>query len=134
MKPATPLPWVIGMREGMAAAMYGVNISSEHFNRPGVVDGRGSVAEVRGPVTVEQAAENAAYIVHAANAYPELVAALRDLLSNGQAIRRGFCEPNPYRKNSESYRDWESSASENADIFDTTEKTARALLAKLGEG
>ena len=84
-KPATPLPWILATREGMAA-QYGACIFSEHYNRPGVVDGRGSVAEVRGPGTVESANQNAAYIVTAANAYPTLVSAIRAALAIGQVV------------------------------------------------
>ena len=110
-KPATPLPWIVATREGMAAQQYGACIYSEHFNRPGVVDGRGSVAEVRGPGTVESANQNAAYIVHACNAYPELVATLRK--AEALAVK--------------SQRDG-LTMEDTGDFLDE----ARALLAKLG--
>ena len=88
-KPATPLPWTIE-----TDAMYGAKVLGPTIN--GAQD------------ILSQSGANAAYIVAACNAYPELVAALRHLVN--MAMTR------------------DDQAREDALC------TSRALLAKLGEG
>ena len=81
IKPATPLPWY-------------QHTSADQFKKPVIVSrpgaGRGCVTrivEFPSNLSCEQA--NAAYIVHACNAYPELVAALRECLTDdGAAAER----------------------------------------------
>jgi hypothetical protein len=87
-KPATPLPWT--------------DIDGLHN---GIVGRSASSLRVAKEVKF---ADDRAYIVHAANAYPELVAALRQLVTHMDAIV-------PATK---------QNARDNA----------RSLLAKLGEG
>lgn len=70
MNPATPLPWIVGR-------------DSKTHNRPtrnwetGIDNGDVPVADACGASQAE-AHQDAAYIVHACNAYPKLVAALRE--------------------------------------------------------
>ena len=68
MKPATPLPWTI--------SKYG-QISENGADEPLSVAGGVSVPSGTHNPQVVVAKQNAAFIVHACNAYPELVAALR---------------------------------------------------------
>lgn len=74
MKPATALPWAVGR-------------DSCTHNRPTrfweteIYTGTLPVADACGS-SQEEAKQDAAYIVHAANAYPELVAALRACLQS----------------------------------------------------
>ena len=73
-KPATPLPWksdspmAIDRDRKRAITVYGTPIA-----------GVANMIEYGGPHS--KAYDDAAYIVHASNAYPELVAALRYLAS-----------------------------------------------------
>lgn len=93
-KPATPLPW---------------RVSPAHAAQVQQESGVCRVADCFHADT--------AYIVHAANAYPELVAALRESIQayRLQAIR-------------------DSADIEVRDGWAKLEENARALLAKLGEG
>ncbi len=70
-KPATPLPWLIEHDDRGTAFVRGSDM------RPGnaVYNSRRTAGKL-----------NAAYIVHAANAYPELVAALRKALNQLDAL------------------------------------------------
>lgn len=61
-QPATPLPWVV-VKDGAYTVIDSVPPNAKRF---GVVRYIG-----------EPTAQNAAYIVHAANAYPKLIEALR---------------------------------------------------------
>lgn len=89
-KPATALPWEY---------WESTNADDPAYNR---IDGA-THAGVANIAAWADGAQDAAYIVHAANAYPELVAALRACIHNDQNnMRAGSAE-------------------------------ARALLAKLGE-
>ncbi len=71
-KPATPLPWTVE---------HGNHVIGGNQERSRVAVGSLSVAEYR------VADQNAAYIAHAANAYPRLVEALREL---AEASGRGI--------------------------------------------
>src|SRR3990167_6932700 len=89
--PATPLPWA-----AMPAPERGFNdrasVHSPHFDRPGVVSGQGSIGEIcGGDAGRDGSTQNAAYISHAANAYPKLVAAL-SLLVNPLAPRHAVSD------------------------------------------
>lgn len=105
-KPATPLPWTL---------------SSEHVSNPNwhptsLFSFDRLIARVdltNGP-SGEDGAANAAYIVAACNAFPELVAALRNVMAGfvGDRGARNLLG---------------TDAGKHAD-------EARALLAKLGEG
>ena len=106
MKPATPLPWTI--------SKYG-QISENGADEPLSVAGGVSIPGGTHNPQVKVAKENAAYIVHACNAYPELVAALRASLD----MYAPFQEQD----------DAEQGANHGADVL----RTARALLARLGE-
>lgn len=90
-KPATPLPWSTGPA------------IADCFPLHGRIDAVGSVARGR----------DAAYIVHACNAYPELVAALQQVAGRPRA---------------------EDDGEVTADEINELIALARALLAKLGEG
>ena len=73
MKPATPLPWnIVGDQKSGAIVKAGDGIASHvaKYNDQWVCEEHGNEAS-------DAAFRNAAYIVHAANAYPRLVAALR---------------------------------------------------------
>ena len=94
-KPATPLPWKYGELSESVISLRGQLACS--------VDDCGA-----------DAAQNAAYIVHACNAYPELVAALREI--QGYA---GLLVP--------------TKDSPDAAKRDHIMETIRDLLAKLGE-
>lgn len=92
-KPATPLPWHVGA----ATALDSVD------GQRGIWAGKWGIADVYGQ------APNSAYIAHACNAYPELVAALRMV-----ALKGGERDVKDAR-------------------FLMVATDARALLAKLGE-
>jgi hypothetical protein len=67
----TPGPWRIEERNGMAANQYGrFNVSASHYSRPGVIDGRDCVVEVRD--------EANARLIAAA---PDLLEALKNLVA-----------------------------------------------------
>ena len=93
MKPATPLPW--GAFSLNYAQPAGKNVNQTFVNQ----------------------VEDEQYALHAANAYPELVAALRSMMKDSTF----------YRRLNEQARNLEYS--EGPLI-----RQARALLAKLGEG
>ena len=65
-KPATPLPW----------EKYAGDYSEIEGQRMAVVVGKTCISDALDAVHQS----DAAYIVHAANAYPQLVAALRELM------------------------------------------------------
>ena len=105
-KPATPLPWT--------AETYAVaNLEQEHGWT--IKSGDDSIIDMPivkgGCYSAKEVKSIAAYIVRAGNAYPELVAALREVAQHAIANDRG-------------------SFNVSADRI----RTARALLAKLGEG
>ena len=95
MKPSTPLPWAV--------------------NRCGIYDGDGGLLSATGDddTAPEDQLANAAYIVHACNAYPRLVEALRNGIEDS-------CPPLP--KNHRALSDGPKWVVE-----------ARALLRELGE-
>ena len=70
--PATPLPYKLAAAGRTLQTVAGWDIAVFPVSH--------------GPITVHDMTANAAYIVHAANAYPQLVAALRNLLA-------GVCMP-----------------------------------------
>ena len=111
-QPATPLPWY---RNG----------SSHVYNTArSAIDGVGGEWPVCYATFTEPkdgAPQNAAYIVHAANAYPELVAALRDLNSHASHAENQIAGLNI------------PGASEYFDEMRASQQHAEALLAKLGE-
>ena len=84
MKPATPLPWQSAQYETFSNIVQGQKRIGSSFKH-----------------------QDAAYIVHACNAYPELVAALRDMTRYDSVSEPG--------------------------AYGYAITTARALLAKLGE-
>lgn len=110
MKPATALPWTLGEYSDIAGhdCMTGGMKAG-----PAALDGSDYGQRACQAINAETLAAltaDAAYIVHACNHYPELVAALRALV-----------------KAEEDYGD-----ASNAAINEAWEP-ARALLAKLGE-
>lgn len=81
-KPATPLPWdwMSNDKEGGAGIV--------------VLRSDGQIEEVAADAT----RADAAYIVHACNAYPRLVAALREVRLIAEAVDRSYCNtPREYR-------------------------------------
>ena len=96
--PATPLPWKVGPPSTTTNAVAG---------QRGIWSGKRGVADVYGYPA------NAAYLAHAANAYPKLVEALRKMLETS-ALHRSMLSKHG---------------------FDETpvEYDARALLAEFGE-
>lgn len=68
-KPATPLPW---------KAWFGLD--------KGTVHPRGSSPCVKNRLTQILSREDAAYVAHAANAYPKLVEFLRDVANDEHAV------------------------------------------------
>ena len=77
-KPATALPWDYyrARKRGMADR---ATLHSPHYDKPGVISGQGSLGEICGGDAGRVGSnQNAAYIAHAANAYPRLVEALRE--------------------------------------------------------
>lgn len=72
MKPATPLPWLIDSQQ---------NVRSESEIQHAPISGAKVPALVAGVVGPDKDGlkQNAQYIAHACNAYPKLVAALREL-------------------------------------------------------
>ena len=95
IKPATPLP-------------FSANERGNTFHDYTIKDANGR------SVCIIKSSINAAYIVHAGNAYPELVAALRDLVDLATVLA--------------------ACSSDRAHHGDDGINPARALLAKLGEG
>jgi len=93
-KPATPLPW---LRAGRDADTRGIFLRSD-FRKP---------AAYHVLVMGAPADQDAAYIVHACNAYPRLVEALRGL--------------------------WSHFKHDGSDEADALAKSARALLRSFGE-
>ena len=106
MKPATPLPWECPGTDGedyvICASPKGKRRTIAHVYR-------------HSDLGIKRE-ENAAYIVHAANSYPELVAALRSMMA----------ECTRYRRLNEQARELQ-------DIEGDQIRLARALLARLGE-
>lgn len=106
-KPATPLPWTTALTNA------GQFIRSNGSNGP-----HGYFVEVRQTRTGRDEKADAAYIAHAANAYPRLVEALRK-------FARATCD--------------DDGVADSMPIEDCTEltegdlKAARALLKELGE-
>ena len=83
MKPATPLPWVKGWGKGVtgmaAGHHYGFSSDLEDLRK----DAKNAEVIVSAPVSLGFIAStfsdsDAEYIVHACNAYPKLVALVRD--------------------------------------------------------
>jgi hypothetical protein len=64
IKPATPLPWTVGIDRPAPTKMYALIEAADH-SYPARADG-------------PEASQDARYIAHAANAYPKLVEALRE--------------------------------------------------------
>ena len=87
-KPATPLPYAVGVTDKQPYALYGPYALRIYAVEPGP-EFDFSVAWVRDvdAATLEQ---NAAYIVQACNAYPQLVAALSKMLANGPGADHGL--------------------------------------------
>lgn len=87
VKPATPLPWEFDAEPGSLSGWIGqpdteeregtVVASPEPHGRM-AMSARKNATKVR--VLDERSKQDAAYIVHAANAYPKLVEALRTLI------------------------------------------------------
>ena len=71
MKPATRLPWLHVVSKSPA---------NPYWRDSSLWAGEGRVVDMSCPNALAQGDANAAYIAHAANAYPRLVAALRDTL------------------------------------------------------
>ena len=72
-KPATPLPWKLGTR--YPCRILGVASACEDQDEGTETEGQ---------------KQDAAYIVHACNAYPQLVAALSKMLANGPGADHGL--------------------------------------------
>ena len=97
IQPATPLPW----------SHTDEPVSNPYWSAIRLWHGSAGVAEISLHNAHGQGRANAAYIVAACNAYPELVAALRETLTDQETMRE------PYRNEAICER-------------------ARALLARLG--
>ncbi len=106
MKPGAPLPW----KQWPGA---------DHPNAPILIGQPGQhVCAISGAARAQPGAEqNAAYIAHAANLYPELVEALEDLANIARAI------------NAEQHAGLKIDGERWSDMYDT-EAHARAVLAK----
>lgn len=82
--PATSLPWET---EKLRAPNGGT------YYRCGIPDDSSPVAQIFGTMNGGyEASKNADYIVHAANAYPKLVEALRDLVERDNAKAEAMAE------------------------------------------
>ena len=130
-KPATPLPWEVHKHEHLHGDIW-LSIGYR---------GRGPITDITNkddpkywyPVSVtkymatpdEDQIANAAYIVHACNAYPELVAALRALEAQTK-VKAGTANS----IGNHVHHQWP--AHQREEYRKATEQ-ARALLARLGE-
>ena len=105
-KPATPLPWHVGIKQAEQIV----------YDKTGWAVANATV--YHGHSDAADAKANAQYLTHAANAYPELVAALRMYQAAFETVHpitgEVFCEFLP--------------------SITPVVKDTRALLAKLGEG
>ncbi len=114
-KPATPLPFPLAMCDAENVHSLMLSQPAAFFVKMGALD---TVAVVLMPAFDNPAGkiaeQRAAYIVAACNAYPELVAALRDLVAVATVLAR--------------------ESADRAHNGDAQIDPARALLAKLGEG
>lgn len=122
-KPATPLPWVYepNLERGDARTSGYIRertITAEYANL-----GRAVAKAVRFNGSTDQE-RNAAYIAHAANAYPRLVEALEIALATVELYTGNGAQSQP--------ANWPRNS--NGDIdHEVVAKNGRALLRELGE-
>lgn len=79
MEPATPLPWTIGPTPADSG------FDTEVFRGRRLVAGTGGYSD-GGEHTREDNVTNAAYVVHACNLYPELVATLKKCITSDSTL------------------------------------------------
>lgn len=80
-KPATALPWAQGMRRGENGNTIFARDGKDDFYDSAVCSGYGPLNQDVETVNKTGAGQDLAYICHAANAYPELVEALKELVA-----------------------------------------------------
>ena len=87
-KPATALPWVIGMRGGANANMIMSHSGPDKHDDPAICQMYGIPINLKlERCGTAEGMPNAEYLVHAANAYPLLVEAVRKYIDNEPGSR-----------------------------------------------
>jgi hypothetical protein len=93
------------------------------------------ILEAKAAADAEEAArvkvaEEAARAERIRNAGPALLEALRELKDAADWMRDNFGDTNPYRKNSEEWKNWESAQLEQLDLVDAAQEKAAAAIAE----